>query len=58
MYPVVPKGVILLRMIPTASHTDEQIARTLEAFKAMRDDFKLHLDKVKIGIGSAGGMGA
>jgi glycine C-acetyltransferase len=58
MYPVVPKGVILLRMIPTASHTDEQIERTFEAFKAMRDEFKLHLDKVKVGIGSGGGFGA
>jgi glycine C-acetyltransferase len=58
MYPVVPKGVILLRMIPTASHTDEQIARTLEAFKSMRDEFKLHLDKVKVGVGSGGGVGA
>ncbi|MBA7664273.1 putative pyridoxal phosphate-dependent acyltransferase [subsurface metagenome] len=47
MYPVVPKGIILLRMIPTASHTDDQIDKTLEAFKALRDDFTLHLDNVK-----------
>ena len=47
MYPVVPKGVILLRMIPTAAHTDEQIEKTLAGFKDMRDEFKLHLDKVK-----------
>ena len=46
MYPVVPKGVILLRMIPTASHTDKQIEKTLSAFKSLRDDFKLPLDAV------------
>lgn len=32
VYPVVPKGMILLRLIPTAVHTDEDINRTLEAF--------------------------
>jgi glycine C-acetyltransferase len=48
MYPVVPKTVILLRLIPTAAHTDEQIERTLEGFKNLRDEFKLQLDKVKI----------
>ena len=47
MYPVVPKGIILLRMIPTAAHTDEQIEKTLDAFKLMRDEFKLHLEMVK-----------
>ena len=48
MYPVVPKGIILLRMIPTASHTDEQIETTIAAFKDLRDEFKLQLDSVKI----------
>jgi len=48
MYPVVPKGIILLRMIPTASHTDEQIETTISAFKDLRDEFKLQLDSVKI----------
>ncbi|MBN2324352.1 MAG: pyridoxal phosphate-dependent aminotransferase family protein [Spirochaetes bacterium] len=48
MYPVVPKTVILLRLIPTAAHTDEQIERTLQGFKNLRDEFKLQLDKVKI----------
>ena len=32
MYPVVPKGVLLLRLIPTAVHTEEDINLTLEAF--------------------------
>lgn len=36
VYPVIPKGLILLRMIPTASHTKEDIEQTLEAFSAIR----------------------
>jgi len=43
MYPVVPRGIILFRMIPTASHTEEDIQRTLQAFKKVRDDMKLEL---------------
>ncbi len=35
VYPVVPKGVIILRLIPTALHTDEQIDKTLDAFSAI-----------------------
>ncbi len=35
VYPVVPKGVILLRLIPTSVHTDQDIAETIEAFKAI-----------------------
>ncbi len=37
VYPVIPKGLILLRMIPTASHTMEDIEETLEAFSAIRE---------------------
>jgi len=37
VYPVVPKGLILLRMIPTASHTLQDIEQTLEAFSAIRE---------------------
>lgn len=36
VYPVIPKGMILLRMIPTASHTMKDIEETLEAFSAIR----------------------
>lgn len=32
VYPVIPKGHIIYRLIPTAAHTDEDIARTLTAF--------------------------
>ncbi len=37
VYPVIPKGMILLRLIPTASHTDAEINTTLEAFRAVRE---------------------
>ena len=37
VYPVIPKGLILLRMIPTASHTMEDIEATLNAFSSIRD---------------------
>ncbi len=47
MYPVVPKDIVLFRMIPTASHTDEDIALTVAAFKKVRDDLHLDLDAVK-----------
>lgn len=42
-YPVVPPGVVLFRMIPTSSHTEEDVDLTLEAFKGMRDRLKLDL---------------
>ncbi len=32
MYPVVPKGIIMLRIIPTAVHTMEDVEETLAAF--------------------------
>ena len=37
VYPVIPKGIILLRMIPTASHTLKDIEDTLIAFEAIRE---------------------
>ncbi|HDZ40169.1 MAG TPA: aminotransferase class I/II-fold pyridoxal phosphate-dependent enzyme [Bacteroidetes bacterium] len=33
IYPVVPKGVIMLRLIPTAAHTLEDVEYTVKAFK-------------------------
>jgi glycine C-acetyltransferase len=32
VYPVIPKGNIIYRLIPTAVHTDEDIQKTLQAF--------------------------
>jgi glycine C-acetyltransferase len=37
VYPVIPKGLILLRMIPTATHTLEDVTETLDAFDAIRE---------------------
>jgi glycine C-acetyltransferase len=37
VYPVIPKGMIILRLIPTASHTEEDIQITLDAFSAVRE---------------------
>lgn len=37
VYPVIPKGLILLRMIPTSRHTMQDIEETLEAFSIIRD---------------------
>jgi len=37
VYPVIPKGIILLRMIPTASHSLKDIEETLSAFEAIRE---------------------
>lgn len=35
-YPVVPKGMVLIRLIPMATHTDEHIKKTLDAFEAIK----------------------
>ena len=35
-YPVVPKGMVLIRLIPMAGHTDEHIEKTLTAFEAIK----------------------
>ena len=37
VYPVIPRGLILLRLIPTASHTLEDVEETLNAFSTIRD---------------------
>ena len=37
VYPVIPKGMILLRLIPTANHSLEDAAITLEAFAGVRE---------------------
>ncbi|CAN1489696.1 BioF 7-keto-8-aminopelargonate synthetase and related enzymes [Flavobacteriaceae bacterium] len=37
IYPVIPKGIILLRMIPTTSHTLSDVDETLTAFEAIRE---------------------
>ena len=37
VYPVIPRGLILLRLIPTASHMLEDVEETLNAFSIIRD---------------------
>ncbi|MDV7188420.1 aminotransferase class I/II-fold pyridoxal phosphate-dependent enzyme [Lutibacter sp. TH_r2] len=36
VYPVIPKGLIILRLIPTATHTLEDVKVTIESFSAIR----------------------
>lgn len=40
VYPVIEKGKIMLRLIPTASHTEEDVDITLNAFEEVRDKIK------------------
>ncbi|MCF6405745.1 pyridoxal phosphate-dependent aminotransferase family protein [Chitinophaga filiformis] len=37
VYPVIPKGQIIYRLIPTAAHTDEDIELTLKAFSETKE---------------------
>jgi glycine C-acetyltransferase len=37
VYPVIPKGIILLRLIPTTTHTLEDVTLTLDAFDVIRE---------------------
>lgn len=37
IYPVIPKGVVILRIIPTAMHTLEDVEQTLDAFDAIKE---------------------
>ncbi|MGB1282913.1 MAG: aminotransferase class I/II-fold pyridoxal phosphate-dependent enzyme [Polaribacter sp.] len=40
VYPVIPKGLIILRLIPTATHTQEDIDETIAAFSAIRENLE------------------
>ena len=40
VYPVIPRGLILLRLIPTATHTLDDVSETLNAFDTIRE--RLH----------------
>lgn len=37
VYPVIPKGLIILRLIPTATHSLEDVRLTLDAFSAVSE---------------------
>jgi len=37
VYPVIPKGIILLRLIPTSAHTLDDVKKTIIAFSSIRE---------------------
>jgi glycine C-acetyltransferase len=45
-YPVVPKGIVLIRLIPTAAHNDAHIEKTLHAFEAIKDFVEAKSSKI------------
>jgi glycine C-acetyltransferase len=46
VYPVIPKGLILLRLIPTSSHNENDINETLDAFASIREKLKKGIYKI------------
>ena len=56
VYPVIPKGEIILRLMPTAMHTLEDVKITVEAFKKVRQNLedgkysKTELATVKVDV--------
>lgn len=51
VYPVIPRGQIIYRLIPTAAHTDEDIKLTLDAFseaKQKLDDLKYNVAEIPL----------
>jgi glycine C-acetyltransferase len=45
VYPVIPKGLIILRLIPTATHNLEDVKVTIEAFSAIRSKLEAGIYK-------------
>jgi glycine C-acetyltransferase len=56
VYPVIPKGLILLRMIPTAMHTLKDVEETLYAFSTIRERLNSGLYK-RLSASVAAAMG-
>lgn len=51
VYPVIPRGQIIYRLIPTAAHTDEDITLTLDAFseaKQKLDNLQYHVAEIPL----------
>ncbi|HQV00143.1 MAG TPA: aminotransferase class I/II-fold pyridoxal phosphate-dependent enzyme, partial [Bacteroidia bacterium] len=49
VYPVVPKGIIMLRLIPTAVHTIDDVNYTIECFKKIKvnlENGKYNVNKI------------
>ena len=43
IYPVIPLGLCMFRMIPTTAHTDEDVDTTVSVFHRLRDELHLGL---------------
>jgi glycine C-acetyltransferase len=54
VYPVIPKGMILLRLIPTASHSLEDVKETINAFSAIRSKLESGAYHMEQGIVAMG----
>jgi len=55
VYPVIPKGMIILRLIPTAVHTQKDIKETIDAFTSIKDklqngEYKAAAEKYMEGV--------
>lgn len=53
VYPVIPKGMIILRLIPTAVHTEEDVKYTIESFSKIKDKLyggQYMADKIREGF--------
>lgn len=53
VYPVIPKGMIILRLIPTAVHTTDDVQRTIESFSKIKDKLyggEYAADKIREGF--------
>jgi glycine C-acetyltransferase len=53
IYPVIPKGMILLRLIPTSVHTLSDVEQTIKAFSEVRAKLAEGAYRVDEGILSA-----
>jgi len=51
MYPVIPKGLIMLRLIPTALHSIVDVNRTLDAYSELAEKLKKGHYKEKNSVG-------
>jgi glycine C-acetyltransferase len=54
VYPVIPKGMILLRLIPTAVHSLADVEETIKAFSEVREKLlagKYNMEKGIVAMG-------
>jgi len=43
-YPVIPRGFLMFRMIPTAAHSEDDVAETIRIFGEMRNEMALDVE--------------